>query len=418
MRQLPLVEQAMGRQALALLRQTEAACTSADDLAEAAAESFEKHPDAEIITSFPGLGTLSGARVLAEIGDDRSRFADAKGLKAYAGSAPITRASGKSVAVLARRVKNQRLAGVGYMWALAAMSHSDGARAHYDRRREAGDRHTAAQRNLFNRMLGCLHHCLTRRVCYSETVAFPAPSDTPGGHSAPGLFQSDGGLGSEGEVPSQSGLFTAVGVLGPVLLDVEVAVDQAVSQWAGVGAVDRDHGVADLPGRAGVLASHPGGGGALLLLAGLVEDQDRTWGGQMAHGEGADHVPGGFLVPDSLVEQTLHPERPRLPGVLGQGPAVLARQVGQQTAHVRHSVRAWLTAGEQRCQLGAELVELLLEQQGIYADGRGRLIFMLRHNTMINRRPHPRLGTPRATVTPSDHEVRLEYQAEGTAFNG
>ncbi|WP_323180641.1 IS110 family transposase [Streptomyces atratus] len=151
MRQLPLVEQAMGRQTLALLRQMEAACTSADDLAEAAVESFEKHPDAEIITSFPGLGTLSGARVLAEIGDDRSRFADAKGLKAYAGSAPITRASGKSVAVLARRVKNQRLAGVGYMWAFAAMSHSDGARAHYDRRREAGDRHTAAQRNLFNR---------------------------------------------------------------------------------------------------------------------------------------------------------------------------------------------------------------------------------------------------------------------------
>ncbi|WP_406514936.1 IS110 family transposase [Streptomyces sp. NBC_00873] len=177
MRQLPLVEQAMGRQTLALLRQMEAACTSADDLAEAAVESFEKHPDAEIITSFPGLGTLSGARVLAEIGDDRSRFADAKGLKAYAGSAPITRASGKNMAVLARRVKNQRLAGVGYMWAFAAMSHSDGARAHYDRRREAGDRHTAAQRNLFNRMLGCLHHCLTRRVCYSETVAFPAPSD-------------------------------------------------------------------------------------------------------------------------------------------------------------------------------------------------------------------------------------------------
>jgi transposase len=178
MHQLPLVEQAMGRQTLALLRQLEAACASTDDLAEAVAESFDKHPDAEIITSFPGLGPLSGARVLAEIGDDRSRFADAKGLKAYAGSAPITRASGKSVAVLARRVKNQRLAAVGYVWAFAALTHSDGARAHYDRRREAGDRHTAAQRNLFNRMLGCLHHCLTHRVKYTETIAFPTPSDT------------------------------------------------------------------------------------------------------------------------------------------------------------------------------------------------------------------------------------------------
>ena len=74
MRQLPLVEQAMGRQALALLRQLDAACASADDLEQAAIESFNQHPDAGIITSFPGLGALTGARVLAEIGDDRSRF--------------------------------------------------------------------------------------------------------------------------------------------------------------------------------------------------------------------------------------------------------------------------------------------------------------------------------------------------------
>ncbi len=177
MRHLPLVEEAMGRQALALLRQLEAACASTDDLAEATVEAFKAHADAEIITSFPGLGPLSGARVLAEIGDDRTRFTDARGLKAYAGSAPVTRASGKSVSVAARRVKNQRLAGVGYMWAFSAMAHSDGARAHYDRRREAGDRHTAAQRNLFNRMIGCLHHCLTHRVPFNETVAFPPPGE-------------------------------------------------------------------------------------------------------------------------------------------------------------------------------------------------------------------------------------------------
>ena len=174
MRQLPLVEEAMGRQALALLRQLEAACVSADDLAEASIHAFEAHPDAEIITSFPGLGPLSGARVLAELGDDRSRFADARGLKAYAGAAPVTRASGKNVTVMARRIKNQRLAAAGYMWAFAALSHSAGARAHYDRRREAGDTHTAAQRNLFNRMIGCLHHCLTQRTRFDEDAAFPA----------------------------------------------------------------------------------------------------------------------------------------------------------------------------------------------------------------------------------------------------
>ena len=53
----------MGIQLGALLRQFEAACTAADELAEAATAHFEQHPDAEIITSFPGLGMLAGARV-------------------------------------------------------------------------------------------------------------------------------------------------------------------------------------------------------------------------------------------------------------------------------------------------------------------------------------------------------------------
>ena len=179
MRQLPLVEDAMGRQALALLRQLDAACASADDLEHAVTESFNLHPDAGIITSFPGLGALTGARVLAETGDDRSRFQDAKGLKAYAGAAPITRASGKKRAVTHRRVKNNRLNAAGYIWAFSALTASPGARAHYDRRKDAGDRHAAAQRNLFGRLLGCLHHCLITGQHYDETIAFPASTKLP-----------------------------------------------------------------------------------------------------------------------------------------------------------------------------------------------------------------------------------------------
>jgi transposase len=173
MRQLPLVEQAMGKQSTALLRQLDAACASADELEQAATESFNQHPDAGIITSFPGIGALTGARVLAETGDDRSRFQDARGLKAYAGSAPVTRASGKSRSVTHRRVKNNRLAAAGYTWAFSALTASPGARAHYDRRRDRGDRHAAAQRNLFNRLLGCLHHCLATGQHYDEATAFP-----------------------------------------------------------------------------------------------------------------------------------------------------------------------------------------------------------------------------------------------------
>lgn len=173
--QPPAVENAMGIHLSALLGQFEAACTAADALAEAAIAHFDQHPDAEIITSFPGLGMLTGARVLAEIGDDRSRFAQARGLKAFAGSAPITRASGKKTVVLHRHIKNRRLAAVGPIWALASLRASPGARRHFNTRRAAGDWNHQAQRHLFNKFLGQLHHCLQTGQHYDEHVAFPPP---------------------------------------------------------------------------------------------------------------------------------------------------------------------------------------------------------------------------------------------------
>ncbi|MFF5027839.1 IS110 family transposase [Streptomyces collinus] len=172
--QPPLVEDALGKQMLALLIQLDAACTAADQLAEAVEEVFPQHPDAEILLSFPGLGIQLAARVLAEIGDDRTRFADARGLKAYAGSSPITRASGKKSAITRRWVKNDRLNHAGYLWAFASLRASAGANAHYRRRREQGDWHAAAQRNLFNRMIGQLYHCLQHRRRFDESLAFPA----------------------------------------------------------------------------------------------------------------------------------------------------------------------------------------------------------------------------------------------------
>jgi transposase len=139
LRQPAAVETAMGIHLAALLRQFDAACQAAEELAQTAIAHCERHPDATIITSFPGLGSLAGARVLAEIGDDRTRFAHARGLKAYAGSAPITRASGKKVVVLHRHITNQRLTAVGSIWALSSLRASPGARRHFDARRAAGD---------------------------------------------------------------------------------------------------------------------------------------------------------------------------------------------------------------------------------------------------------------------------------------
>jgi hypothetical protein len=60
------------------------------------------------------------------------------------GPAPVTRASGKSLYVMTRKVKNQRLAAADYVWAFSAHTASPRARAHYDRRRHTNDRHAAA----------------------------------------------------------------------------------------------------------------------------------------------------------------------------------------------------------------------------------------------------------------------------------
>jgi transposase len=111
--------------------------------------------------------------VLAEIGDDRKRFSDDRALQAFAGSAPVTRASGKSRTVTRRRTKNNRLAAIGFSWAFTAAARPSPARDHYQRRRDRGDGHPAALRHLFNRMLGQLHHCLQTGQLYDPAKAFP-----------------------------------------------------------------------------------------------------------------------------------------------------------------------------------------------------------------------------------------------------
>ena len=93
---------------------------------------FGRHPDAEIYLSQPGLGVLLGARVLAEFGDDKTRYADARARKNYAGTSPITRQSGKKKLVLARYVHNDRLLDALGLQAFAALRPSPGARAYYD----------------------------------------------------------------------------------------------------------------------------------------------------------------------------------------------------------------------------------------------------------------------------------------------
>ena len=142
------------------------------DLETQLATHFETHPDADIYLSLPGLGVILGARVLGEFGDDPNRYTTAKSRKNYAGTSPLTVASGKKCAVLARRVRNRRLYDAIDHWALGAITHSTGARAFYDQHRAAGDLHHQALRALGNRLVGILHGCLRHHTTYNEHTAW------------------------------------------------------------------------------------------------------------------------------------------------------------------------------------------------------------------------------------------------------
>jgi transposase len=133
---------------------------------------FGRHPDAEIITSQPGLGMVLGARVLAEFGDDNTRYAGAKSRRNYAGTSPITKTSGRSRVVLARYARNKRLADALHQQAFAALTASPGARAFYDHHRARGVTHHQALRTLSNRLVGILDGCLRHHTTYDEATAW------------------------------------------------------------------------------------------------------------------------------------------------------------------------------------------------------------------------------------------------------
>jgi transposase len=143
-----------------------------EELGEVVATHFGHHPDTEIYASQPGLGVILSARVLAEFGDDPHRYASAKARKNYAGTSPITRASGTRKVVLARYARNRRLADALQQWAFCAMRGSPGAHAYYQALRARGTGHQGALRQLSNRLVSILHGCLASRTLCDERTAW------------------------------------------------------------------------------------------------------------------------------------------------------------------------------------------------------------------------------------------------------
>ena len=175
----PGVVAAYAASASALIVVVRAMVTQTEVLAGQVEQGFGRHPDVEIYRSQPGLGTILGARVLAEFGDDPHRYADAKSRKNYSGMSPITKASGTKRIVLARYARNRRLGDALFLQAYAALRVSPGARTYYDERRARGATHYQALRAVANRLVGILHGCLRHHTLYDEHRAWHSDHEQP-----------------------------------------------------------------------------------------------------------------------------------------------------------------------------------------------------------------------------------------------
>ncbi len=127
----PALSEAFADSVLVQVAQLQEINRQLEGLESKLATSFQEHPDAAIYLSMPGLGPVLGARVLGEFGDDPERFASAKSRRNYAGTSPLTIASGRKRAVTARHVRNRRLYDAVQMWAFCSLQASPGCRTYY-----------------------------------------------------------------------------------------------------------------------------------------------------------------------------------------------------------------------------------------------------------------------------------------------
>lgn len=133
---------------------------------------FHRHPDTGIYLSQPGTGDITGARIPGEFGDAPGRYTPAKARKNYAGTSPLTIASGRKRTVHARYIRNRHLIDALHAQALTALTTSPGARAYYDELRARGTGHDDALRRVAGRLTGILHGCIAAGRQYDEALAW------------------------------------------------------------------------------------------------------------------------------------------------------------------------------------------------------------------------------------------------------
>ena len=187
-------------------------------------------------------------------------------------------------------------------------------------------------------------------------------------------------LGRERRVSRNPGRLAAARVTGPGLRQVQRPVNQRVPARGSIAKVDRDLGVLDPARGAGVLPLHPRRGGAFLHVPRLINHQHRAGITQLLHDVTAHVVADPAGVPPGPGQQVLHPVRSPVPGMLGDRPAVLARQLGQQAQHERPGPAPRLHPAEPGTGPGHQLIECPQPAARVYAGASGRQKIIASHH--------------------------------------
>jgi transposase len=129
---------------------------------------FDDHPDHDLFGSLPGAGSKLAPRLLGEIGADRMVFGDAEGLQCYAGTAPVTRQSGRQRSVKFRHACNHTLRATVHLWADLSRQGCAWAQAYYQAKKQQGMSHAQALRCLGQRWLKILYTMWQEHTNYDE----------------------------------------------------------------------------------------------------------------------------------------------------------------------------------------------------------------------------------------------------------
>lgn len=151
---------------LALVAALESIVSSIRALATEIGDAIEKLPVGRVVMSFPRTGKINAAQIVAELGDDPSRFPTEASLAAQAGVAPVTYASGKRRGVGFRWAANKRLRCAITIWANNSRRESEWAQDIYRRARKRGCDHPHATRILARAWVRVLWRCWRDGVAY------------------------------------------------------------------------------------------------------------------------------------------------------------------------------------------------------------------------------------------------------------